>query len=704
MSSSGKKKSKPRPPGGGSGPKPPPSGEGTVVEGKDGADNNSTNPFSSESGGQKKSSSSSSKKGRSKEKKTKPFRPPSDEDMQSPGLFMMGGDSDEDIGAGGSFLDMGARSQRSRLGVPKAKKNPKKKKKKKDKATPRTPSSKPPKDSKKDGGETRDAETFSEGKTMDNALGDSSDDANNFDLNVSLKKVDLHHSSRGKSPTAMAAASAPSGAMNSPHERVFRSASSDEDESHNVVPIDMHDLMSSIRKAPPPGTMGDDDEDDEDDQRRVPLSNKKTPRRLARDFFGDDDEEEDAGEEGEVKQDKVKSRKKSKKKKEKLFLGDHITRVLKHFDDMKAILESDKDHAVDDGVLGLFADSCEKMSTDIGSFLDNGTTKRSRASSRERSSPKSAKADGARAPSPLEELGMETDFPRKMSPYESPPESPSPSDDAIRMPRKLRNFFSSSSFNFKDFLLNPVPEELGMCYFRVIGDHKQSELFVILDYDEKSVTDLVMTAKRDKSMIRSKKSKFTIRAENQVVGRFEQTQTGKILQFNIYDHAATGTDSVFSTPSKKNADPFAAQRKQIGAIQITNTKDCPRHMTVILPEMVEVEGPDEVEEPFLWKPLHSKEEILMQWKEGNFEHMSFYENKKPHFDESIGAYTLDFDGRVTMASSKNYLLVSSHALEEIYCRFGRVENREFTMDVRYPLSPVQALGISLSSIVTKTTG
>ena len=130
MSSSGKKKSKPRPPGGGSGPKPPPSGEGTVVEGKDGADNNSTNPFSSESGGQKKSSSSSSKKGRSKEKKTKPFRPPSDEDMQSPGLFMMGGDSDEDIGAGGSFLDMGARSQRSRLGVPKAKKIPRKRRKK----------------------------------------------------------------------------------------------------------------------------------------------------------------------------------------------------------------------------------------------------------------------------------------------------------------------------------------------------------------------------------------------------------------------------------------------------------------------------------------------------------------------------------------------------------------------------------------------
>ena len=101
---------------------------------------------------------------------------------------------------------------------------------------------------------------------------------------------------------------------------------------------------------------------------------------------------------------------------------------------------------------------------------------------------------------------------------------------------------------------------------------------------------------------------------------------------------------------------------------------------------------------------YPKDEMLSQWKSGKFDHLSFYENKKPHFDEAIGAYTLDFDGRVTMASSKNYLLVSSHSLDDVYVRFGRVENREFTMDVRYPCSPLQALGISIASIITKTTG
>ena len=82
---------------------------------------------------------------------------------------------------------------------------------------------------------------------------------------------------------------------------------------------------------------------------------------------------------------------------------------------------------------------------------------------------------------------------------------PAEGDDGSEMPRKLRKYFQSPDFDFIQFLKNPVPDELGMVYFRVIGDHKQNELFVILDYDVEAFGDLVMTAK--KKTVRGKKKK-----------------------------------------------------------------------------------------------------------------------------------------------------------------------------------------------------
>ena len=75
------------------------------------------------------------------------------------------------------------------------------------------------------------------------------------------------------------------------------------------------------------------------------------------------------------------------------------------------------------------------------------------------------------------------------------------------------------------------------------------------------------------------------------------------------------------------------------------------------------------------------------------------------FISCVGAYTLDFDGRVTMASSKNFLMVSSHDIKgNVGVRFGRVEDSQFVMDVSWPCSPLQAMGVALASVLTKTTG
>ena len=46
----------------------------------------------------------------------------------------------------------------------------------------------------------------------------------------------------------------------------------------------------------------------------------------------------------------------------------------------------------------------------------------------------------------------------------------------------------------------------------------------------------------------------------------------------------------------------------------------------------------------------------------------------------MGAYVLNFYGRVTMASVKNFQLVSTEDFDRIILQFGRVAKDEFTMD------------------------
>lgn len=62
---------------------------------------------------------------------------------------------------------------------------------------------------------------------------------------------------------------------------------------------------------------------------------------------------------------------------------------------------------------------------------------------------------------------------------------------------------------------------------------------------------------------------------------------------------------------------------------------------------------------------------------------------------------LNFGGRVTMASVKNFQLISHEDEEKILVLFGRVGKDEFTMDFQWPISPFQAFAIALSSFDSK---
>ncbi|KAI3460837.1 hypothetical protein Pfo_017500 [Paulownia fortunei] len=88
--------------------------------------------------------------------------------------------------------------------------------------------------------------------------------------------------------------------------------------------------------------------------------------------------------------------------------------------------------------------------------------------------------------------------------------------------------------------------------------------------------------------------------------------------------------------------------------------------------------------------------------------MLVLKNKAPRWHEQLQCWCLNFNGRVTVASVKNFQLVASlengaggQEQENVILQFGKVGKDIFTMDYQYPISAFQAFAICLSSFDTK---
>ncbi|KAH8494277.1 hypothetical protein H0E87_020876 [Populus deltoides] len=85
-------------------------------------------------------------------------------------------------------------------------------------------------------------------------------------------------------------------------------------------------------------------------------------------------------------------------------------------------------------------------------------------------------------------------------------------------------------------------------------------------------------------------------------------------------------------------------------------------------------------------------------------------NKAPRWHEHLQCWCLNFHGRVTVASVKNFQLVATMDQSQpegrgdedtVLLQFGKVGHDTFTMDYRLPLSAFQAFAICLTSFGTK---
>ena len=119
----------------------------------------------------------------------------------------------------------------------------------------------------------------------------------------------------------------------------------------------------------------------------------------------------------------------------------------------------------------------------------------------------------------------------------------------------------------------------------------------------------------------------------------------------------------------------------------------PRKLKILIPRV-----DPETNKPRVFSPYRKSEGLSARIERDSTPDCVCLVNKKPRWSDSVGAYVLNFNGRVTMASVKNFQLVEKGSDEEtVILQFGRIGKNKFSMDYRWPMSAYQAFAICLSA-------
>ncbi|XP_037887251.1 protein king tubby [Glossina fuscipes] len=242
--------------------------------------------------------------------------------------------------------------------------------------------------------------------------------------------------------------------------------------------------------------------------------------------------------------------------------------------------------------------------------------------------------------------------------------------------------------NIEQFVTQPaVQSVLYKC--RITRDRKGMDrgLFPIyylhLERDYGKKIFLLGGRKRKKS----KTSNYIISCDPTDLSRSAEGFCGK-LRSNVFGTSFT----VYDNGSKDGTEnPRSDLAVIIYDTNILGFKG-PRNMTVILPGMTEDDQRVKI------SSSDPKQQGIMDlWKSKNMDNIVELHNKTPVWNDETQSYVLNFHGRVTQASVKNFQLVHDSDPEYIVMQFGRTSEDLFTMDYRYPLCALQAFAIALSS-------
>lgn len=251
--------------------------------------------------------------------------------------------------------------------------------------------------------------------------------------------------------------------------------------------------------------------------------------------------------------------------------------------------------------------------------------------------------------------------------------------------------------NLEDFAYSPAPRGITVkC--RITRDRKGMDrglfptYYMHLEKDENRKIFLLAGRKRKKS----KTSNYLISTDPTDLSREGQSYIGKLrsnlmgTKFTVFDHGVS--------PKARGRVEKTHTRQELAAIcyetNVLGFKG-PRKMSVIIP------GMNMNHERIPFRPQSDHANLLSKWQNKTLENVIELHNKAPVWNDDTQSYVLNFHGRVTQASVKNFQIVHENDPDYIVMQFGRVADDVFTLDYNYPLCALQAFAIGLSSFDSK---
>lgn len=248
--------------------------------------------------------------------------------------------------------------------------------------------------------------------------------------------------------------------------------------------------------------------------------------------------------------------------------------------------------------------------------------------------------------------------------------------------------------DLEKFALRPAPRDVTI-QCRVTRDRRGVEkgiyptYYLHMEKEDGKRVFLMAGRKRKKC----KTSNYLISTDPTNLSRDTDSYIGKLrsnvlgTKFTVYDGG--------ENPEKK---PFIKEcesvRQELAAIcyetNVLGFKG-PRKMTVIIPGMLETDERVDI------RPKNEPETLLTRHANGNTDKLVTLVNKSPSWNEQTQSYVLNFHGRVTQASVKNFQIIHPDNEDYIVMQFGRVAEDVFSMDYSFPMCALQAFAITLSS-------
>jgi len=272
-----------------------------------------------------------------------------------------------------------------------------------------------------------------------------------------------------------------------------------------------------------------------------------------------------------------------------------------------------------------------------------------------------------------------------------------PAQTAVSIPRQMENMAPAviDTSDLRSFLMRPGPQgAMVQCY---IQRRKSglARLYPTYEVYLKDGEQFLLAARRRKN---KKQSNYKVSLDREDLSRHSSNFFGKLksnfmgTEFQMYDN---GVNPDKLTPDQRDGSGSQVRQELATILYKQNVLGSrgPRKMKVLVPNVNE-EGVRAV-----LRPTTMEDTMIERYKAGKeSDNVQVLKNKQPKWNDQVGAYVLNFNGRVTRASVKNFQLCNvARDPDLVVMQFGRVGKDAFTMDYQWPLCGLQAFGIALSS-------